>query len=170
VTPIIHLGEVDCGFVIWYRARAYGEDVQAQMTQSICAYFNFVDELIEAGYGTVVITGASMPTIRDGQRFGEVANKRREITASLLERTNLTIAYNLQLAAEAAKRDIPFIDIGQLVRDPRSGVVADEYRNPDPTDHHLHPVMTARLWAEQLTRIELDLGMQASDETFERLA
>lgn len=28
VIPVIHLGEVDCGFVIWYRAEKYGESLE----------------------------------------------------------------------------------------------------------------------------------------------
>lgn len=112
VTPAIHLGEVDCGFVIWYRAKAHSKSIDTQVEQSIAAYFAFVDELTRAGYPTVVITGASMPTIRDGENFSQVANLRREVTASLLERTSLTIDYNRLLAVEAEKRGLPFVDIG----------------------------------------------------------
>ncbi len=39
VAVVIQLGEVDCGFVIWYRARKYAESIQMQMQQSIDAYF-----------------------------------------------------------------------------------------------------------------------------------
>ena len=34
---VTHLGEVDCGFVIWYRAAKYDERVQAQARQSVDA-------------------------------------------------------------------------------------------------------------------------------------
>lgn len=57
--PVLQMGEVDCGFVIWYRAEKYGESVEAQMQASVDAYFEFVDELIAAGHSTVVITGAT---------------------------------------------------------------------------------------------------------------
>jgi hypothetical protein len=36
------LGEVDCGFVIWYRAAKYGLTVQAQMEESLRNYKRFI--------------------------------------------------------------------------------------------------------------------------------
>jgi len=158
VTPVIHLGEVDCGFVIWYRAKAHGESVEDQLARSISAYFAFVDDLIAAGYPSVVITGASLPTIRDGENFGDVANKRREVSTPLADRMDLTIEYNRRLAAEASSRRLPFIDIAPLVIDSANGLVADNFRNADPTDHHLDPNKTAPLWAEQLKRTALLLS------------
>ncbi|WP_216351889.1 hypothetical protein [Brevundimonas sp. LM2] len=71
--PVLQLGEVDCGFVIWYRAEKLGDSIEAQMLASIKAYFGFVDELLCAGYPTVVVTGAVIPTIRDGELGVEVA-------------------------------------------------------------------------------------------------
>ncbi len=37
--PVLQMGEVDCGFVICYRAEKYGESVEAQMQASVDAYF-----------------------------------------------------------------------------------------------------------------------------------
>lgn len=153
ISPVIHLGEVDCGYLIWYRAKKFNEPIAIQMTQSQQAYFDFVDTLMDAGYREVVITGASLPTIRDGTDWGEIQNLRREVTASLLERTNLTIEYNKMLKEGAGVRDLKFIDIASELINNNTGVIDDFYRHPDPANHHLHPERTGHLWAAELNAI-----------------
>lgn len=155
IRPMIHLGEVDCGFVIWYRAQKYGETIQEQMNASIASYFDFLDTLIAAGYSDPVVTGASIPTIRDDTTWGEVRQARREVKATLLERTNLTLLYNSRLRDGANARDICFIDISTQVLDPMTGVIRDEFRNSDPNDHHLDPTKTGALWASVINKISM---------------
>jgi len=151
--PVLQLGEVDCGFVIWYRAEKLGESIESQMSASIKAYFGFVDELLCAGYPTVVVTGAIIPTIRDGELGGEVANLRREVNATQVERTLLTLAYNAGLRREAMSRALPFIDLTSDLLDVDRGVIADVWRHPDPTDHHLNPETGGKLWAHHLNAL-----------------
>lgn len=155
VVPVIQLGEVDCGFVIWWRAQTLGEPVEAQLAASIAAYANFLDTLIDAGYSRIVVTGAVPPTIPDGHRHGAVARARHAVTASLRERTDLTIRYNQLLAAEAARRKLLYTDILARVLDTGTGVIADAYRSPNPGDHHLHPIQGAHAWAEAIDKLEI---------------
>lgn len=150
VIPVIHLGEVDCGFVIWYRAQKYAESVETQFAQSIDALADFIDQLLP-DYPLLVLTGATLPTIRDGDSQSIVANLRREVTATLRQRTDLTLAYNRAIAAFAAARNLPFIDVSDRMLDPASALLDDRYRNPDPGDHHLHAERAAHCWAEALT-------------------
>lgn len=157
-TPVIQLGEVDCGFVIWYRAAKYGESVEDQVDLSIAAYFEFVDLLVSEGYRNVVITAATVPTIRDGQDWGGVANARREVTATLRQRTDLTLAYNARLRGEAASRALPFIDLTDMVLDRDTGLVADCFRHPNPANHHLDPEKLGPLWAAELNRLSQAWG------------
>lgn len=151
--PVMHLGEVDCCFVIWWRAAHLAEGVEVQLEASLAAYAEFVDALLAAGYPTVVITGATVPTIRDGQEWGDVANKRREVAVPLRERTQLTLRYNARLASLAAERGCPFIDISPQVLNPETGVVDDRFRSDDPLDHHLHAERAGRLWAGALSAV-----------------
>ncbi|HWT98412.1 MAG TPA: hypothetical protein VN229_12385, partial [Terriglobales bacterium] len=110
-TIVLQLGEVDCGFVIWYRARKYEEAMQDQLRESIAAYLGFVFELQHAGFRDVVVTGATLPTIQDGQDWGSVANKRREVTASLEQRTRLTLDYNRVLQTKSRDFGLHYLDI-----------------------------------------------------------
>jgi hypothetical protein len=157
-TPVIQLGEVDCGFVIWYRAQKYGENIDTQFTQSVDAYMEFVDTLRRHGYKNIVLTGATLPTIRDGQTWGHIANLRREVTATLSQRTDLTMRYNAQLKAAAQQRSLPFIDLSELALDPDSGMIREEFRHSDPTDHHLDPDKVGALWAAELNRLSQEIS------------
>ncbi|OYD81040.1 hypothetical protein [Azospirillum brasilense] len=153
--PVIQLGEVDCGFVIWWRAQKHGDCVERQLADSVAACAAFVDDLLDAGYPTLVLTGAVLPTIRDGQSRGKVARARHEVTATLRQRTELTHRYNARLRHEAEARGLPFVDITPRITDPESGLVAEEFRNRNPRDHHLEPVRAAEVWAEALNRLDL---------------
>jgi hypothetical protein len=147
---LVHLGEVDCGYVIWYRADRYAESVEVQMRQSIDAYFEFVDELREQGFTRIIITGATLPTITDEDQIGEVVIARSSITATMAERTALSLEYNRMLEQGAVARGLAFVDIADDVVDPSTGVVSAKMRNPNPEDHHMNEMFAAVYWARRL--------------------
>ncbi|MBN8906034.1 MAG: hypothetical protein J0H99_05290, partial [Rhodospirillales bacterium] len=144
---VLHLGEVDCGYVIWYRAAKYGESVEAQMEQSISAYFGFLDEV---GFEKVVVTGATLPTITDTDQDGEVVKARSAVRISQTDRTKLTLEYNSRLANEAARRGYSYAEVTQDVIDPVSGLTRPSFRNRNPFDHHMDQVLAASVWARRL--------------------
>lgn len=144
---LIHLGEVDCGFVMWWRQQKYGESIEHQMHESLAAYCDFIIELQSMGFSRICITGASLPTIRDGVDFGEVANKRAEITVSLEDRTRLTQMYNDELLDISKEHSLSYFDISAAIVDKVSGVISDYFRSPDPLDHHLDKMKVVSLWS-----------------------
>jgi hypothetical protein len=146
---IIHLGEVDCGFVIWWRAKQYGESIAEQLKESIDAYGQFVNELLEIGFVRICIVGASLPTIRDEVDFGEISNKRAEINIGIGQRTELTFEYNCALSDLARKMGVSYFDITDGVLDRTSNLVHDFFRNQNLWDHHLDPRKTVGIWASR---------------------
>jgi hypothetical protein len=146
---VIHLGEVDCGFVMWWRALKNGETIDTQFDESMDAYRQFLNEVLEMGFTRVCVTGASLPTIGDGVDMSEVANKRSEIGVSLRERTALTLRYNLGLAHMAAGLKLSFFDIGEALIDRSTGVIHEFFKNPDQTDHYLDKSKVVGIWAER---------------------
>jgi hypothetical protein len=143
-TLVFLLGEVDCGFVIWYRAEKYGVPVESQLQLSIGSYVEFLDRQVQAGFRTLVLS-APLPTIRDGQDWGEVANARREVKAGQRDRTKLTLEYNARLWSACTRIGADFLDVTTPTLDPGTELIRSDYLNPDPTDHHLHPRKYAEL-------------------------
>jgi hypothetical protein len=144
---VVHLGEVDCGFVMWWRAQKNGESVEEQFRQSLAAYRQFLVQVRDMGFTRLCVTGASLPTIGDDVNMGEVANKRSEISVSLQDRTDLTSRYNRALAEIAAELDLRYFDVAEATLDRSSGLVHDFFKNSDPTDHHLDKSKMAGIWA-----------------------
>ena len=144
---LIHLGEVDCGFVIWWRAKKYGESIERQFQESIDAYHQFLVEIIEKGFNRICIAGASLPTIKDEVDMSNVANKRAEISIGIKQRTELTLRYNQALIELAKSFGISYFDISDIVLDKTSNLVHDFFRNPDASDHHLDREKVTGVWA-----------------------
>jgi hypothetical protein len=144
---LVHLGEVDCGFVMWWRQQKYGDSIEYQLHESLAAYRDFIFELQGMGFSRICITGASLPTIRDGVDFGEVASKRSSIKSSLEARTRLTQMYNDELLRMAKENFLSYFDISVAVINKSSGVVADYFRSSDPCDHHMDKMKTVGIWS-----------------------
>lgn len=144
--PVVSLlGEVDCGFVIWYRAQKYGTSVDTELEHALSSYATFLGEIAARGHHVVVVSPPP-PTIVDFQTWGEVANARREVTATQHERTELTLRFAEGLRAFG----YPLLDATTPLLDPATGLIDERFRNPDPLDHHLNfaeyaPVVAAGL-------------------------
>ncbi len=152
-TVLTMLGEVDCGFVIWYRADKYGESPDSQLERSFFNYTEFLDN-ISALYGCrIIVSSIPLPTIIDGQDWGEVANLRKEVTASLRERTDLTIRYNDMLSEFCTQRGYEFLDFTSPTLDPETGVISQTFLENDPLDHHLSSKAIAPLIVERLRNL-----------------
>ncbi len=133
------LGEVDCGFVIWYRAQKYGVSMEEQLSYSLVAYTELIARNVASHTRPPVVLSAPPPTIRDGEVLGEVAGARREVTANQRERTDLTFEYNERLAAACEAIGARYLDVTTATIDPATRLVHDRFRHPDAADIHLHP-------------------------------
>ncbi|GAA4268018.1 SGNH/GDSL hydrolase family protein [Hyunsoonleella aestuarii] len=131
------LGEVDCGFVIWYRAKKYNESIDFQFERSLGNYENFLVNLKKEGFKNLYIIETVLPTIFDGFK-GEIAHERREVVASIEERTLLTLKYNSRLKDISAINGFGFVKITDELIDKKTGVVKLTLLNDDKTNHHLN--------------------------------
>jgi len=147
---IIMLGEVDTGFVIWYRAKKYQESVSAMMDKAIRSYTNFLSEV--ASHFEVICISTPLPTIQDGNDWGDVANLRREVTATQKERTSLTLQFNQQIQSFCTQKKIAFVMLDGLSLG-ENDVVAENLLNSNPNDHHYNPDVYSQLLIDHLTKI-----------------
>lgn len=144
---ILLLGEVDTGFVIWYRAQKYQASVDEMLNLAVEKYANLIRRL--RALGRVVVISTPLPTIPDENQCGEVANLRKEVRASQRERIQLTLEFNRRVAQVCASAGADFVDLDPFSLDER-GLVRKELLNTDPCDHHYNPLAYARLLLEKL--------------------
>lgn len=147
---LLLLGEVDCGFVIWYRAEKYGLSVESQFMKSLQNYEAFVQSLLSEGFYRIIICSAPLPTIVDGQCWGEVALARKDVQATQIERTRLTHAYNSSLEHMCNRLGLRMLRFDNDIRDDRSGLIRADFLSENPLDHHLNPASVAPLLAGKL--------------------
>lgn len=146
---LTHLGEVDCGFVFWWRAMKYQESVDKQLQEGLDAYFHFINEMKSDGFYRLCVAGASIPTIGNGVDMSDVANKRSEIKVSLEERTQLTLRFNKELESMCKSLQVEYFDLTDVVLDKSLNVVSDFFRNSDSRDHHLEKNKVVGIWASK---------------------
>jgi len=147
---IVMLGEVDTGFVIWYRAQKYQESVAPMMDKAIASYSRFLSEL-NRNFEVVCIS-TPLPTIQDGNDWGDIANARREVTASQVERTALTLEFNRIMQEFCLQNDIRYIMLDDLSLGD-GGIVKAGLLNSDCNNHHYDSEQYSRLLVEGLTGV-----------------
>lgn len=141
---IVLLGEIDVGFVIWYRAQKYTIPVSEALEHACATYGAFLLRVQELGIAPICVS-APLPTIEDGNDWGEVASLRRSIRATQRERTELTLRFNERVAAFCRAKNIAYIGLDEASTAP-NGLVDPALLNPDPLDHHYN----ARAYAARL--------------------
>lgn len=153
------LGEVDCGFLIWYRAAKYNLSVGSQLQRSIDNYQNFILDLIKRGYHNLILSSAPLPAILDRQDWGEFEEtqgvtdtftQRQGIQKTLRERTDLTIQFNDKLRILCLENNLTFLDFEQDIMNSTTNLIDNQYRQINPTDNHLKtdtvlPIIVTRL-------------------------
>lgn len=128
------LGEVDLGFVIWYRATKYSTSIDEMLDRAVSNYLNLIEQA--SIKFPVLVLSAPLPTISDNNDWGEIANLRREVTASQKERTNLTIKFNRIVEERCSHfENVEYLNLdNDSIGD--SGIVSNNLLNSNRLDHH----------------------------------
>ena len=147
---VVMLGEVDTGFVIWYRAQKYNESVTAMMEKAISSYSHFLLEL-KTQFDVICIS-TPLPTIQDNNDWGEVANARREVKTSQIERTALTLEFNRTMQEFCEKNGICYLMLDNESLG-ENGIVKTTLLNSNPQDHHYDAEIYATLLVEKLATV-----------------
>ncbi|WP_175389052.1 SGNH/GDSL hydrolase family protein [Pseudomonas sp. C2B4] len=147
-TVIVMLGEVDTGFVIWYRSQKHGTPVNYMLQQALDNYKNFISDI--AKKFTLICISTPLPTIRDNTDWGEVANLRREVKATQAERTELTLAFNESMKVFCLEAGLFYLSLDEQSMD-ENGQLKLSLRNSDPNDHHYDPTAHAAMIAPLLS-------------------
>lgn len=149
---IFMLGEVDTGFVIWYRAQKYNENVENQLTLSLECYFQFLENLKKQGYKNICVISTPLPTIEDNQDWGEIANLRKSITATKKQRTELTLKYNALLEKKCEQNAFTYVGTDDVLLDRNTHVIHNFFMNKDRNNHHLDLEMYSKVMVNKLKK------------------
>jgi hypothetical protein len=152
---IINLGEVDCGFVIWYRKDKYNITAESQLKITTENLFNFINLEILPYFESfkIIICGSVLPTIKDNTDKNYLTGARSKVNTTQIDRTILTIEYNNILKKYSLLEGYNYIDITNYILDNKTKVVNTQFLNKDIYDHHLDNENTYNLWLNELYKI-----------------
>ena len=152
---IINLGEVDCGFVIWYRKNKYNISVEDQLNITTENLFNFINLEILPYFESlkIIINGSILPTIKDNTDKKYLTGARSEITASQIDRTILTLKYNNNLKKNSLESGYNYMDITNNILDNETKIINTNFLNKNIYDHHVDNENTYNLWLDKLYKI-----------------
>ena len=132
-TTIVLLGEVDTGFVIWYRAEKYRTPAAVMADRALENYQALVLEISQKS--RVICISTPLPTIQDGSDWGDVANARKVVSASQRERTALTLQFNRHMQQFCEGRGFTYLSFDRASLG-ENGLVNPALLNASSSDHH----------------------------------
>lgn len=144
---VLCLGEVDAGFVIWFRAEKNGIQVQEAAQRAVDNYCKLIESArLKA---EVVVLSAPLPTLQDGSTEGAIAKARAAVKATQQQRTDLTGWFNTQVEQWCKSKNIPYVNLDSLSKG-ADGLVNAALRHPNPRNHHYNPKQYRKLLMENL--------------------
>ena len=148
----VQLGEVDCGFLIWYRAKKHNISIEDQLQNSLSNYEQFLKNTLNTYYKNekILVLSAPLPTIEDNTNPKFLTGARSTVTVSLRERTDLTIEYNTRLSNICKTNNYIWIDITSDILNKKTKLVDEKWKNLNPYDHHLNPDMIWKLYEQKI--------------------
>lgn len=149
---IICLGEVDCGYLIWYKHKFDGLDPIEQMEESLNRLYAFVKAEVLPLYkpSQIVLMGSIPPTIKDNTDKRYLAGARSKVDTPLKDRIELTNLYNKRMKEICNSEGWKCIDVTNEIVEANGIDIKEHYLNANPFDHHLNPKSHLELILEHL--------------------
>ena len=135
---IIHLGEVDCGFVMWVRSERENISIEEQSNITLENYKHLLIK-IKNKTDKIILINILPQSIKDGTKIGDIANLRGSIKANQKQRMNLTNKMNTDLLKICSDLNINYFNLNKYFIDNETGLLKDFFYNSNPEDHHLEP-------------------------------
>ena len=159
---LIMLGEVDCGFLIWVRAKRMGISVDEQIELSLTNLFQFIENTLNSPNNNykksdIIVAGSILPVIEDNTALEHLNGGRAEADVSQELRTEKTLEYNKKLQAICIERGYNYIDITDDTMG-KNGLIDIYYTRKEnefygDLDHHLDCNKTNMLWQQKIEKV-----------------
>lgn len=151
---IVQLGEVDCGYLIWYKNKHTGESIELATKKSIDNLFNFIKTEIRPIYepNEIIVMGVIPPIIEDNTSPNFLKGKRADADVTLNQRLNLTNTWNKEVLKRCSDLGYLYLDINSEISN-KHGKVLEQYKNPDIWNHHLWEYSTIQVVLQKLKKL-----------------
>lgn len=151
----IMLGEVDCGFVVWYRAKKYNQTIHEQIKLAVDNLEEFLKNNVEKLFSEdkIVVVGATLPTIKDNTDKKFLKGARSDVDTSLRDRIDCTFEYNKQLSVMAKNNNYLYFDISDETFDQKNYCVFPQFLNKDPYNHHFDGHSVAPIFVDKFKEL-----------------
>ena len=120
------------------------------MQAALATYIDLINKSVIPITKNIIICSAVLPTISDNTDLGEVANLRKEVKASQMDRTEMTLIFNKGLKKYSAQNYLFYVDLDSCLLDQNTKVISDQFLNLDGTDHHPEPDKIAAVYNNKL--------------------
>ncbi|MGD1995079.1 MAG: hypothetical protein PVI59_17950, partial [Anaerolineae bacterium] len=141
---------------VWHRAAKYALPVEAPLEESLANYQAFLLSVMGLGYQKLIVSTIPLPVVFDDLPHGKTLPVRRRVSASLAERTDLTVQYNARLREYCSQMGLPILDFEADLLDESSGVVGRQFLRDDPLNHHLAFLAVAPVLAAKLRQLDFN--------------
>lgn len=149
-TILISLGEVDCDYLLWMKAKREKTSVLHQFNIAVKRYEEFISELNDRGYKNIIIYSVPLPTIKKSEKKGFVSDLRKDAKIGIRDRTKLTIKFNKTINNYCKRKKLGFLNIYDKILNRKTGLIDKKYINPDRLDHHLYTSKVEPLITKEL--------------------
>jgi len=151
---LVMLGEKDCGFGIWNKKIKNDIPIEESLKKSVNTLFEFVEKNLLGLYKPqeIIIAGVMLPAL--GNFISEkYIGKRALINADKMERTNITLIYNLMLRQRCQQMDLKYMDITNSILDGKKRLVNEYFLKSDKYDFHLNDSKTSEFWLKEIEKL-----------------
>lgn len=152
---IFQLGEVDTGFVIWWRSQKYQESVDLMLDQAVENYCKWIEKFMCRTQ--VCVVSCPLPTINENDEAGDIAKLRSAIRVPQVDRTKLALEFNSRIRKFCIQNDVSFISLDDESMNSSTGLVKTELLNSDKNDHHYEMTVYARIVSTAVKSVICDL-------------
>jgi hypothetical protein len=119
-------GEIDVRYHIFWHHLTDDIPIDHSIDNSVIRYIDYISDLRQS-YNIKVVS--ITPTCRINERFQDYT-KGISTGGTMIDRRYMTEVFNAKLKYESQKRNIPFIDIYDLLVDPRDGFCKLDWMRP----------------------------------------
>lgn len=130
-------GEVDCGFLFWYKNQKYKLKLETQVEKAFGNYVKFINYVKKIGFNSIGIYNIPLPTL---DYYNPVTYKwslRKLVKVNIENRANVTSNFNKKLKLLCKDNGYKFIDTNKTIFNRNKRRVYEKYINKDMNDHHI---------------------------------